>query len=485
MQPNNYAWSQTNSDSMLFDEEVEDAVRQKGSEAPQGVPPSGHGLTTNLRSTVNRPVKSDRSYSPQHRPSAHRNLTERPDIYADERIRHVAGDSDTLDQSIQQNEAIDPSYGLTRHVGGIERPLKLVFGSRSPSRVSHTASPIDKIGEAQCVHAHFNAEGTQTGHASRNVGKAHRSLVGRHPNPPTIDDDEPWRTYLDTGTSSSGQVYVDDGTGASVPQPHVSVRKTLADRTSWPQHTTQGNLTQANLSIVAASLPAPKWPGGRIPDARPFSRADAVKEAGDNEAIWRSFVLGSDPQSAIDTIHTHNETSENSTSRATKGYASTRLPLSGAVTSVSSSPFPSTPFRSLSEQASRMSDDIQYAPHSGSRSITSAAPSYAVWGCAESLDREDVQGEDQCDETSAGSRLGEQSTHVSLQNHASHDSEIVSDTRTSRSDLDRRSRACDDVSRRAQVNGSIVWQRGRGSSIWDDHDSDEAGINLVDPDRLT
>ncbi|KAF2628494.1 hypothetical protein BU25DRAFT_37002 [Macroventuria anomochaeta] len=481
-QPKNYARSQTNSDSMLFDEEGVDAARQMESEAPQSVTPSGHALAANPRSNVNQPAKSDSDFSLQHGQSAHRGLTEGPDVHANERIRYVAAEANTLDQSVQQSEATDPSYRLTHHVGGIERPLKLVFDRRSPSRVGHTASPTGQIGKAQRVHATFNAKETETGHASRNVGEAHQSVIRRPPNAPAIVDDEPWRTYLDIGTSSSGQVRVNDETGTSVPQPHVSARNTRADRTSCPQHTAQGNLTHVNLSTVSASLLAPKRRSDRLPDARPLLRTAAIKEVDDNEQVWRCFVgLGSDPQSAIDTIHTHNETSEDSMSRATKGYASTRPPLSNAV---SLTPFPSTPFRSLSGQASRISDDMQYAPHSGSRSITSAAPSYAAWGRIGSPN-EDVQNEGQGEETPARSHFGEQSTHASSQNHASHASEMFSDTRTSRGDLDRRGRVWDDVSRRAQASGSVVLQRGRGSSIWDIPDSDEAGIDLVNPDRLT
>lgn len=87
--------------------------------------------------------------------------------------------------------------------------------------------------------------------------------------------------------------------------------------------------------------------------------------------------------------------------------------------------------------------------------------------------------------TPAGSHFGAQWTHASLQNHASHEDDMFSDTRTSRSDLDRQDRAWDDVSRRAQASGSIIWQRSRNSSIGDITDSDGAGIDLVDVDRLT
>jgi hypothetical protein len=97
---------------------------------------------------------------------------------------------------------------------------------------------------------------------------------------------------------------------------------------------------------------------------------------------------------------------------------------------------------------------------------------YNVWGRVNSPSEEDVQNEDQGEETSARSRFGEQSTHASLQNHASHDGAMFSDTRTSRSESDQRGRVWDDVSRRAQASGSNVCQRGRGSSIWDIPDSD-------------
>jgi hypothetical protein len=370
-------------------------------------------------------------------------------------------------------------------VGGVERPLKLVFGDRTPSKISHTALPTDQTGEAQHFHADFNAEENKIGHATRNIGEACQSVIKRHPNSLAIVDDEPWRTCLDIGTSSSSQVRMDNGTGTSVPQPHLPTRNTRADRTSRPQHTIQGNLTHVNLSTAPTSLPVPKWRSGRFPDARPLSRPNSVKDVNEHEGIWQTFALGSDPQSVIDTIHTHKGTSENSTSEAAKSYALTRLPLSNAVTSVNSITFPSPPFRSLSGQASRISDDVQYAPHSETRSITSAAPSHVVWGRIESPDEGDVQAENQGEETPAPSRFGELSTHTSLQNHASHGSELFSGTRTSRSDLDRCDRAWDDASRCAQASGSVVWPRGRISSIWNIPSSDAADIDLVDVDRLT
>lgn len=208
-----------------------------------------------------------------------------------------------------------------------------------------------------------------------------------------------------------------------------------------------------------------------VPDARPPPRPSAVKEFNNDEALWQSYVLGSDAQSAIKTIYTHNKTSEDSMSRATKAYAPTRLLLSNAVTSVSSPPFPYTPFKSLSGQASRVSDDVQCAPHAGFRSIPLVAP-YGLWGRFNSPSEEDVQDEFQGEETSARSRSGEQSTHASLQNHAFHDSAMFSDTRTSRNESDRRGCSWDDVSKRAQASGSVVSQRGRCSSMSDTPDSD-------------
>ena len=455
-QPNSNVQSHTNSDSMLFDEVGEDAAGRLQSEAPRSITPSGNALAA---PTLNdyQPSAFGGDQPPQHGQSAHHDIAARPENHADARIRNAAAESHPLDQSIQQSEATQPSYHLTHHVGGVERPLKLVFSDRTSSKVSHTALPTDQTGEAQLCHADFNAEETEIGHASRNVGEAYQSVARKHPNSPAIVDDEPWRTCLDIGTSSSSQVRMDDGTEMSVPQPHLSARNTRDDRTSWPQHITQGYLTHVNLSTIPASLPVPKRRSGRLPDARPLSRSNSVNEVNEHERIWQAFVLGSDPQSAIDTIHTHNETSENSTSRATKSHTSTRLPLSNAVTSVSSITFPSTPYKSLSGQASCISDDVQYAPHSESRAITSVAPSHVVWGCIESPDKGDVQGEDQGEETPAPSRFGKLSTHASLQNHASHGSEMFSNTRTSRSDLDRCDREWDDASKRAQAGGSVVW----------------------------
>ncbi|KAF1927614.1 uncharacterized protein M421DRAFT_421457 [Didymella exigua CBS 183.55] len=464
-QPNEYARSQTNSDSMLFDEEWEDAVQVPDSGTPRDL------TRANLQLTVPPPVQPDRSYSPEPGPYARNYLTERSDNYAAERVRHTSAELNALNQSTHESESTGPSYRLTHHVGGAERPLKLVFGDEHPSVASPIASVTYQTGELQRVHADLAAEEIETGHAPCYIGEPRQLDVRRYPNPHSIDDDEPWKLYLDIGTSSSGHVHVEDGTGTSVPQPHVPARNTRADRTSWPQHTAQSHLTHVNLSKFSASFPAVNRRSGRVPYARIFPRTDAVKEVDNDEALWQSWVLDSDPQSANGVIHTHDETSEDSMSHATKACASTRLPRSNAVTSVSTIPFSSTPFKSLSGQASRISDDVRYLLHSGSRSITSVAP-YGVSSRVESPSEDDVPGENQGEKTPAHSRFGEQSTHASLQNHLSHGSAMSSDTETSRNDLDQYSRAWDDGSRGPHASGGADWQRGRSSSIRDIPDSD-------------
>ncbi|KAJ4366712.1 hypothetical protein N0V95_000040 [Ascochyta clinopodiicola] len=482
-QSKNDAASQANSDSMLFGEEGEEVATRLGSEAPQSITVSGRVLAADPRSMNSQPEESYDNLSPRHGHYTHLGLAVRPEGDAGGPIR-----TNRPDQSMQARETNEPSYQITHHVGGVDRPLKLVFGKQGSQRAGHVALPTDQTGEAQRAHANIDAEEVETGRALQNVGATHRSSFGRPPKPSAIVDDEPWRTYLGIGPSSSDHVCVDDGTGTSVPQPHNPARNTGADRTSWPQHTTQGNLTRANLSIVSASLTAPKRPSGRpLLDARPYLRSNVVRETNEHEKLWRSFALGSDPESAIGTIHSHTDTdtSEDMMSRATKGYASTRLPLSTAVTSVSSPPIKSSPFRLLSGRASRISDDVQDARNSGFRSITPAAPPYTTWVRVDSHDEDDVQGEGQRQQTAAHGCFGEQSTPASLQDCGSHDGDMFGRTTTSRSDLDQLDHAWDDVSRRAQAGGSVVWQRGRGSSIRDDAHSDGAGIDLVDVDRIS
>ncbi|KAJ4993273.1 hypothetical protein SVAN01_01248 [Stagonosporopsis vannaccii] len=348
-QPINYAPSQTNSDSLLFDEEVNGAAKRQGSEM---MTCSGHKLAPDPRYPVDRLAEYDRSCSPQHGPTRYHNLTRRPAVHADERMRHAAGDSNALNPANLQSEATGPSYRLTHFVGGIERPFKLTFGGRSTDQIDHAASPTRNSVDTQHGHANLYAGGIETGNAPRNVGKAHETAVRRQPNPPLIDDDEPWMPYLDRRISSSGHARMDYWTGTSVLQPHVLAHDRGAEGTLRPQ------LTHANLLTVSASLPAPKQQSARLLDARPLPRADALKGFRNDEAFWKSCAIGSDPHSAVETIHTHDEASERSTSWATKGYASTRLPLSTAVTSVSSTPFPATPFKSLSGQVSRISDEV-------------------------------------------------------------------------------------------------------------------------------
>lgn len=467
-QPGNDARSQTKSDPMLFGEEGEDATQVLQSDTPQSLPFASHAHAADQEFEVSSPLKCDRSYSHEQGSYTHNHFAQGPNNHAAERSQLHTARLNVLDQSSYESEATDPSYRLTYLVGGVERPLKLVFDKPRPSMAPHAASATYRTGELQHVHADLAAGEIQTGRVSRAVGEPAQLGVGREP---SIGDEEPWRLYSDTGISRSSHVHVDAGTGTSIPRPHIPARNTQADRTGWPQQTAQGDLTHVNLSKVSASLRADSQRVGRVPDARRLSGPSVAKNINNDDALWQSFVLGSDPQSPIETIHARKETSEDSVSRATKGYASTRLPLSNAVTSVSSTPFPSTPLKGLSEQPSCISDDAQYAPQSGTRSITSMA-SYGMWGRVNSPSKEEVQGEDQGYETSARSRFDDQSTHASLQNHASHDSAMVSDTRTSRGESDRRGRAWDNVSRCAQASGSVVSQRDGGSSTWDIADSD-------------
>ncbi|KAJ8110001.1 hypothetical protein OPT61_g7041 [Boeremia exigua] len=478
-QPINYASSQANSDSMLFDEEVNSSAYRKELETPQATSSSGHRLAIISQLTVDRSAGSERGGLPQHVPSAYHDLSGRADVHAGKRMRHAAADFDAVEPFTQYSEATHPSYELTHQVGGNERPLRLVFSPKPFPKVNRIALQANGSGEAQHAHADLNAGEIRTGRKSRNVGEAHQTDVRRRPNAPTIDDDEPWRPYLATDRSSPDHC---SGTGAL--KPHTPARHARAESPSWPQHTARGNLTHDNLLTVSAPLPARNRPSARRLDARPLPRADAVKGFGKDEAFWKSCALGSDAQSVIETIHTHDETSEDSMSRATKGYASTRRPLSTAAAPVSSIPFPSTPFRPLSGQASRISDDVQCAPHSGSRSISSAAPSCAMWGGAELPHGEDVPGEKQGEEASAGSLFGEQPTYASLQTYASPVDEVFGDTGTSPNDLAWCGLRQDDVSRLAQASGSTIWHRDQGSSTWNNVDSDATGIDLVDADRL-
>lgn len=479
------ASSRTDSDSMLFDEEVGSEAQQKEPKALHGEPSFGHERVADPGSIGMRPVELNESCSLQQDLSGFHTLTKRPEDYANERKRrHGTGGSTTPNQSVQQSEDASPSYRLTHHVGGLERPLKLTFVGRSTGQIKPTAWSNDKPGETQRVRANIHAEEVELGHVCRNIGDAHQTTVRRHPDPPLVDNDEPWRPYLDTSISSPDRFFKHDRTRTSVPQPHVPARNRMTESKNQPQHNVQGDLTHVNLLTVAASVHAPKRPNARLLEARPLPRGDALKAFGTDEAFWRNCALGSDPKSAVETVHTHDDISEDSTAQATKGYASTRLHLSDAVTSVSSTPFPSTPLASLAGQASRISDGVQQAARSGSRAIISEARSHAVWGGVASPDVLPVSVE-QGDEIPAGSHFGEQSTQASLQNHASYESDMFSSTRTSIEDHDRRSHPRDDVSRHARASGDAVWQRDGYSSTWNWEDSDGAGIDLVDADRLT
>lgn len=454
-QPDSYARSQTHSDSMLFDEEGNIAAQSLDSEAPWVITPVRHVHAADSQQTVPPLAQPDRFYSPESIPYARDNLTQRFTCHAIDCMPQTAAGLNATERSAQASEGTGPSCQLAHLDGGVERSLKLVFGKGPPSTVSPTASAADQIGELRHIHADLAAEEIEPGHVSPNVGEPLQIGVRKHSYLHWIDDDEPWRPYLDTSTSSSGHVCVDPRAGTSVSRPRIPARNTRPDCTSWPQHTIQSDLTHTNLLKVSASLSAVSRPSEQLQDARVLPRTNAVGEVIHDEALWQAYMLGSDPQSAIETIHNQDEIFEDSMSRATKGYASTRLPLSSAVTSASLTSFPSTPFKSLSGQASRISDDVQHAPQLRSRSIASAAP-FGVWGRVESPS-EDVQGDFQGEEISARSRFSEQPTHTLLPNHASLDSAITSDTGTSRSDLDQRSRVWDDVSRRAQASGSVVW----------------------------
>lgn len=160
-----------------------------------------------------------------------------------------------MDKLSHASEATGPGYRLMHHVGGVERPLKLVFGKEYPSMAGPAVTTTRQSGELQRAHADLATEETETGHVSRSAGESFQFGVRRQLCSPSIDDEEPWRPYLDTDTSSSGQVRVQDGTGTSVPQPHIPARNAQADHTSWPQHSAHIP-THINLSKISASLPA-------------------------------------------------------------------------------------------------------------------------------------------------------------------------------------------------------------------------------------
>ena len=136
------------SDSMLFEQGENNAEQQK---------------TTKHQYIGSQPARSDRSYSPERDRSANHIIATRLNSSARELVRSEADGPKA--ESIKPSEATDPSYRLTRLVGGVEHPLKLVFGRSASPPIRHLRSSAHNAGETQRVHALFSATKDKSGHA--------------------------------------------------------------------------------------------------------------------------------------------------------------------------------------------------------------------------------------------------------------------------------------------------------------------------------
>ncbi|KAF1849426.1 uncharacterized protein K460DRAFT_354276 [Cucurbitaria berberidis CBS 394.84] len=496
-QLNHYARSQASSEPMLFDQEGQDTERARYLESVQLVNPEPHSARNASRHS---------NTAPHERPLTDEKVGRDHDFtyYRDPRSMAETSEQGSLDfEQIeghsqnypvgrapdQTSESSALAYRVTHHAEGIERPLRLVFGefNSSASAQSHIA-PKNNIGEPRYTREAASAGESQRGHMHQVIGDVEQSTFDEGAAALAIVDEEPWKTFLSIseGSSSHPAMAVEPGNSLLRSYPTVFNNEAV---TNWSQRATQCDRTDISSSPASASLPSLKRGIEKPVLARQAGvksnwRDDAVgtKARGldEDEKLWQAFVFGSDNTSSSEAFYSLEQTQRMSKDF---GEASSRyVPLSVAVSSVSS-----TPFRPISEVASCISDKVQDAAASalapGSRAISSPA----FYEFVEDVVSEGEDGHGKAE----GSLLVEQAvTQASLQTNVACDTGLASpemfcDSKPFRNSLDRPHGMSDISSTRAVASR----RRAASSSPSYDgpvsYDESSGGLDCIDRDRLT
>ncbi|KAF2028809.1 hypothetical protein EK21DRAFT_90328 [Setomelanomma holmii] len=401
----------------------------------------------------------------------------------DEATASVLRDNSRDDTRGPSGKGVTPSPRITQRVEGTEQPFRLVFESSKSSKLSHLHNALRRVRKLATEEPPetANADAHQKG-LMHPGSKAVLPTGSEAMTAAAIVDEKPWKSFLDIPDISSSHTTDSDNAGKSAMHYHPTARNPEAEGTSWSRHATEGNQTHLSSSVISASLPA------SMCDAQSEHQAPAhglktdldrcndttFQVVDEDERMWQNFIFGSDEETSSDTVQQHKDNEE----RHQTG-SSEFLPLSGVVVPVSS-----TPFRTMSDRASRegIHDNASLVPAAGSWAISTR-------GAMSGYRLVELSDEDEDEEqVEHGVFGGDLVVDASMLNIASHDSASMSSrmfslAETSRSGLDPSQCATDKISQQAQASSSNEASRYfRQFSISDSHSSDSGKLDLIDPD---
>ena len=471
--------SQASSEPMLFDQEVQDAKGGRQPKLPEPVELWHHGASTPLQEGRITLLPDERTHlvltqgrrpdsyqhAPRHTSSVHEQ-TPPPDLIA-VRATEQPGKS-----SVSGRQAMP-------YFQGVKDPLCLNFQDPKSSvdALGSFASP-NESDELKFADEVTPAEDLQKEHVCQDSSVTGQPEVNKLSAELAVVDEEPWRTFLAVSAGSSGHSILGCETRDSLTHPLPTTR-THKTGGNWSQQATRGGQTHASASSISAPLPSLRQPMSVRYSGAKHARLGNIRtpclNLDEDERLWQAFVFGSNHNLWSESLHNLEQSGEQGIST---GFAETPryLPLSAAVSFVSS-----TPLNEISRPSSGKGEHVQDL-------AGSAPPSVARITCSPDMHifTDELSDEGQIGRRAEGRTLGEPSvTHTSMQNNASFDtdyisSRICSDTRTSRSSLDRPHHTRFVSSAWASASGRELQC---SSSSYDHLEDSNEGLDIVDPNR--
>ncbi|KAF2122931.1 hypothetical protein BDV96DRAFT_593414 [Lophiotrema nucula] len=386
-------------------------------------------------------------------------------------------------------EEFGSSFQITRRIGGVGDPLRLVFDERS-----------DMLRDVS-DNARLSNFGRTTSESGDECGSIRMGKTQNHPAPKI--DDAPWRVLAAVPEHSSSRSGRGRYETSHSPQRHIAKDQNSFDPIVGSQHATLGDNTRISVSSRAStSLPSIKRAeehNARLGN-HCATRGDQVsqynlRDIDESEKLWRQFVFV-DGGPVSETTHSDRQVEDKDDTRANKAFGGRKLrflPSSLAVASPISSHRISTPLDTAPWVTSDVSDSMRNAagsaaslsPRSGSVLRKVTPPRY-LEEYDQLVNLHALHGACSMPTTEDRRVFSEQTvTHASLQNNVSHDTdgtleEFSGDSKTSRDGLDRRHEA----SKHAVGPRLAKRREHRRDPSWDIYNiptSDQ--VSLVDPYR--